>query len=221
MGLELNTLTECDYQKDRHQITIHSNFTIRLPMTLEFNESNHSIFRSESFFYGILIIGSEFSIIGISDGKELIDHKVFKTYSVRKRQGRSQINYLKTKGKSKAGSRVRLGNITLYLESINEKWNQLELQYKPSKWVFHCSKILISYVYESKIKPLIPLQSEKLIKPGLSLSKPKLEDLLTLEKELNLFKLSYNEESIPNILVPMISKDIPNKEEDEGWYDFE
>ena len=36
------------------------------------------------------------------EGEELIEHKVFKTYMVRKKQGKSQIKHLKSKGKSKS-----------------------------------------------------------------------------------------------------------------------
>lgn len=56
---------------------------------------------------------------------EAVKHKVVKKYMVRG-SGKAQVNYLATRGKSKAGSRVRLANTVRFFEDINEKlieWN--------------------------------------------------------------------------------------------------
>ncbi|MEM8895691.1 MAG: hypothetical protein AAGC88_14000, partial [Bacteroidota bacterium] len=103
-----------DYQQERHVLTIGSNSyhlaDLRLPLSIHFKEQRPSN-------YLLLLIQTGHAAIGYFEGGENKAHKVFKSYLVRKKQGISQLKYLKTKGKSKAGSRVRLGNAVDFFEN--------------------------------------------------------------------------------------------------------
>jgi hypothetical protein len=76
--------------------------------------------------YTIVLIQAGAAAIGYYENSELARHKVIKKYMIRKSQGTSQIKHLKSKGKSRLGSRIRLKNSALFFKEINEtlsKWN--------------------------------------------------------------------------------------------------
>jgi hypothetical protein len=70
--------------------------------------------------YTIVLIQAGAAAIGYYENNELVKHKVIKKYMIRKSQGTAQIKYLKSKGKSRLGSRIRLKNSVLFFEEINE-----------------------------------------------------------------------------------------------------
>lgn len=59
--------------------------------------------------------------IGYFENGKILNHKVIRKYMVRQKQGKSQIKHLKTRGKSRAGSRVRLEQTIEFAEEINQK----------------------------------------------------------------------------------------------------
>ena len=68
--------------------------------------------RLESFRLGlhaVLLIQAGACALGLWRDEELLEHKAFKAYVVRGR-GRAQPTHLKTRGKSRYGSRLRLQN---------------------------------------------------------------------------------------------------------------
>lgn len=76
--------------------------------------------------YTIILIQAGSAALAYYEREALSRHKVIKKYMIRKKQGKSQINHLKSKGKSRYGSRVRLQNTVLFFEEINatlQKWN--------------------------------------------------------------------------------------------------
>ena len=70
--------------------------------------------------YTIILIQAGAAAIGHYENNELAKHKVIKKYMIRKSQGTAQIKYLKSKGKSRLGSRIRLRNSVLFFKEINE-----------------------------------------------------------------------------------------------------
>ena len=59
--------------------------------------------------------------LGYFEQGNLLNHKVIRKYMVRQKQGKSQIKHLKSKGKSRAGSRVRLQQTQEFAQEINQK----------------------------------------------------------------------------------------------------
>ena len=79
-----------------------------------------------SQIYTIVLIQAGAAAIGLFEHDVLLHHKVIKKYMVRKKQGKSQLKHLNSKGKSRLGSRIRLRNSRLFFEEINEiltKWD--------------------------------------------------------------------------------------------------
>lgn len=59
--------------------------------------------------------------LGYFEEGKLLNHKVIRKYMVRKKQGKAQVNHLKTKGKSRLGSRIRLQQTQEFAQEINQK----------------------------------------------------------------------------------------------------
>lgn len=68
----------------------------------------------------VLLVQAGATAVAVWDDDEMVDHKVIKKYVVRGR-GRAQTSYLKTKGKSRFGSRLRLQNAEAQLVETNER----------------------------------------------------------------------------------------------------
>lgn len=72
-------------------------------------------------FLVLLLRANGNASIGYVEQGKLLNHKVIRKYMVRQKQGKSQIKHLKTRGKSRAGSRVRLEQTIEFAEEINQK----------------------------------------------------------------------------------------------------
>ena len=65
---------------------------------------------SETFpdYLILLLRANGNAALGYFEEGKILNHKVIRKYMVRKKQGKSQLKHLNSKGKSRAGSRVRL-----------------------------------------------------------------------------------------------------------------
>ena len=93
------------------------------------------------------------------------------------KQGKSQINHLKTKGKSRAGSRVRLEQTSLFFKEINDKI----IEWFNYKWVQHiflsCPIPLWSYWNNSFSRPPFPMKNQIIKKIPFSVRTPNFNEL--------------------------------------------
>lgn len=131
--------------------------------------------------------------MGYFEDGENLHHKVFRSYMVRKKQGKSQIKHLKTKGKSRAGSRVRLGETIEFFENINERLQVYFEEYEIHRIAISCSKILIPYLYNSKVATPFDKHDERLYKIPKHMHTPIYEVLLDANKFLQKGELIYDE----------------------------
>lgn len=69
----------------------------------------------------LLLRASGNASIGYFEQGKMLNHKVIRKYMVRQKQGKSQLKHLKTKGKSRMGSRVRLQETIEFGQEINQK----------------------------------------------------------------------------------------------------
>jgi hypothetical protein len=84
-------------------------------------------FEVKGHLFCLALIQAGESVLGIINNKELQEYKVIRKYMVRKKQGKTQLKHLNTKGKSRAGSRIRLAQSEKFFEEINQKltsWNE-------------------------------------------------------------------------------------------------
>ena len=95
----------------------------------------------------VLMEAGRAAVGAVVDG-ELVKHKNIRKYMVRKKSGKAQLTHLKTKGKSRYGSRLRLQESEDYFREIIER-----LQQDPesnAEFVFyHCPVRLKSYLDEA------------------------------------------------------------------------
>jgi hypothetical protein len=146
-------LIEYDYLKHRLVISEdydNPSFFIRLPIHLKISESL-TIETSRARHFIILLIQAGHCAMGYAEDENLLQHKVISTYMVRKKQGKSQVKYLKTKGKSRAGSRLRLANTIRFFEKINHQLKGYFGQNPIDRIALSCSKTLLPYLFNSKV----------------------------------------------------------------------
>ena len=123
----------------------------------------------------IILIQAGSASLGFFEHGKLVHHKVIKKYMVRKKQGKAQIYYLNEKGKSRAGSRVRLANTYDFFEEINQKlhdWNAL-----PERILYSCPIKLWNLVFESKVDSFFEKTDERLLKIPRDVQTPNFEEL--------------------------------------------
>jgi hypothetical protein len=143
-----------DYEYPKHRLVVsleHSTAPvyIRLPIHFRFPESLMQD-KIEITRFAIILIQAGHAAVGFAENEYLIDHKVITTYMVRRKQGKSQIKFLKTKGKSRAGSRIRLANTVRFFERINQRLNIYFDRHRIDRIALSCSRTLIPFLFNSK-----------------------------------------------------------------------
>lgn len=135
---------------------------IRLPLHLSLHDDLTILGDKSTVLY--LCIESGNAAICIMTGKENVYHTTFSAYMTRKKQGFSQIKYLNKKGKSRAGSRMRLKGTTAFFENINTVLTELFDEFEVARIALSCSPTLIPYLFQSKVECPFDKKSENLYK---------------------------------------------------------
>lgn len=128
--------------------------------------------------YIILQIQAGSAALGYFEFGEVLHHKVIRKYMVRKKQGKSQVKHLKSKGKSRLGSRIRLANTIAFFQEINQYLIDWCFQETVENIYYSCSKTLWPKVFEAKPNPPFTAQDERLQKLPIDPSMPNHESLL-------------------------------------------
>lgn len=115
--------------------------------------------------------------LAYTEGENIVEHKAIKKYMKRHGQGRAQIHYLNTRGKSKAGSRVRLANTVSFLEEINERLTLWHKTYLPQRILYSCGEQLWGMLFQSSPPPPFDKKDERLIKIPRDTDIPDFEEL--------------------------------------------
>ncbi|GAB3202406.1 hypothetical protein ABID22_003884 [Pontibacter aydingkolensis] len=221
-----------EYEPEKHRLILYDEagneqLYFRLPITFTY-PANCSAIDQENINYVILLIQSGNCAIGYFENGVNLDHKVFRSYMVRKKQGKSQIKYLKTKGKSRAGSRVRLGETVEFFENINERLQSYFGEHKINRIAISCSKTLIPYLYNSKVATPFTKNDPRLFKIPKHIHTPIYEVLLDANRFLLRGELIYDEkqqELAESLLAvaEITASEIDNQEDltDEGYDSWE
>lgn len=144
--------------------------------------------------YVIYMIQAGSCTLAFFEKNELIEHKVFKTYMVRKKQGKNQIKHLESKGKSKAGSRIRLNNTIHFFEDINERLQTYFEDYFIERIIYSCPINMLSLFYESKVKTPFEKKDARLIKIPKDIQQPCFEELIKINEQICQGELTIYEE---------------------------
>lgn len=186
-----------EYDHEKHRLLLPGNdaegqLYLRLPITLA--PPVQGKFREDTpVNYVILLIQSGSCAVGYFENGRNYNHKVFRSYMVRKKQGKSQIKYLKTKGKSRAGSRVRLGETVEFFENINERLQEYFEEHEIDRIAISCSKTLLPYLYSSKVETPFDKHDLRLLKIPKHVHTPIYEVLLDTNRYLMSGELVYDE----------------------------
>lgn len=124
--------------------------TIRLPLHFSLNEQLSVITDEAHVLY--VSLESGYAAISMMEGEENVYHTTFGAYTTRKKQGFSQVKYLNKKGKSRAGSRVRLASTLEFFEKMNMTLTELLETHEVDRLALNCSTSLIPYLHQSKVK---------------------------------------------------------------------
>lgn len=136
--------------------------------------------------YLILLIQAGSTAIGHFEEGVMLNHKVIRKYMVRQKQGKSQISHLKTRGKSKLGSRIRLQNTIEFFEEINQKLLDWEIDDNEMvEKIFYSASIHVwNMLFESKITTPFEKKDERIAKISLDVQTPNYEELVKVDKFL-------------------------------------
>lgn len=195
----LDRLTALGYQtgydSTKHQLVFSKDQTeaqMRLPITIGVRNGVVNIEQIPRYLMLLVQTGS--ASIGVFEGEKCLEHKVFSAYMVRKKQGVSQIKHLKTKGKSRAGSRVRLAKTLLFFEDINERLARHFKENEFDRIAFSCSKILMPYLFNAKIPTPFDRKDERIYRIPKHLHQPNFEVMLGMQRFLNKGELIFDPE---------------------------
>ena len=191
----VNSLKEADmpmnYDFERHRFLWEEQgleFSLRLPMTIHASASGQLDFERE-VIYLMLLVQSGSSSVGVFKHETCLSHKVFSSYMVRKKQGTSQIKHLKTKGKSRAGSRMRLASGAEMFDNVNERLQNHFHEFDFDRIAFSCSKILLPHLFGAKVEPPFDKKDARIYKIPKHLHQPNFEVMLGMQRFLNLGEL--------------------------------
>lgn len=212
------------YDHEKHRLILYDTaqneqLYFRLPITIPFSAAKNWALSTE-VNYVILLIQSGNCALGFFEDGENLNHKVFRSYMVRKKQGKSQIKYLKTKGKSRAGSRVRLGETVEFFENINERLQAYFEDYGHiDRIAISCSKTLIPYLYNSKVATPFDKNDPRLYKIPKHVHTPIYEVLLDINRFLQRGELIYeaSEQEMIDELLKTAGIVTTEPEQDELW----
>lgn len=167
--------------KKRKLVFYNSNYNklvaFRLSTNLEFKIDTKVLTEPEFVNYLIILIRSGMASVAMVQNHEILDHKVFRAYMVRKKQGKSQIKHLKTKGKSRAGSRVRLAETEIFFKNITERVNLYIKTYPVDQIGISCSETLVPYLFSESNRLLLDKKDSRIFKIPKHIATPTLENL--------------------------------------------
>lgn len=135
----------------------------------------------------LVLVQAGATALGYWDDEELLAHKAFKRYVVRG-NGRAQPTHLKTRGKSRYGSRLRLQNFRRQLQELNERLHQWWEEFGCPQQVFvACPKRIWPELWKvDPAPPFAPKCTEpRLRKIPLDVHVPTHEELLRVQRFLS------------------------------------
>lgn len=170
--------------------------SIRLSIQMEFELGASELKSSDFKNFVLILIRSGLASVALVENEEIVDHKVFRSYMVRKKQGKSQIKYLKTKGKSRAGSRVRLAETLEFFEDINQRVNTYFDGYRIDLIGISCSQTLLPYFFGSSTSSAFDKKDHRLFRIPKHIASPTYESQKNVKNLLHLNEVKVEESGL-------------------------
>ena len=150
--------------------------------------------------YFIILIQAGNCALGHFCNNRLMDHKVIKKYMVRKKQGKAQITYLKKKGKSRLGSRIRLANTTRFFIEINEVLSKWFTKSEVFKIFYSCTPYLWGLLFRVKVKTPFNKKDARIKKIPIDVKIPNFKELIYINKFILSGRLQIYDEKYADIV---------------------
>lgn len=133
----------------------------------------------------VLLLRASRAALGLWIDDELAAHKVFRRYTVRRGQGHAQTTHLKTKGKSRYGSRLRLQQATRLLDEVNERLTEWEDEHGPYRAIHRaCPVRLWADLCAHEPSPPFDARDPRLLPIRIHTHEPDFEELLRVRRHL-------------------------------------
>ena len=205
------------YLPQKHQLLIERGTDwlakLFLPWTSSWDTAKGISTNPDAHFSLVLVRAGQ-AAVGYFHQGQLIDHKVIRAYMVRQKQGKSQFKYLKTKGKSRAGSRIRLAETLLFFNEINERLRAYDAQYPIDFWGLSIGKTLWPLFFDAEVAPPFTSKTPQLIELPYHVAQASFEEVQEIGKRVNQYHLLRSE--LGSIVLGMESS--PSAEEEaEDW----
>ncbi len=157
----------------------------------------------------VILIQAGHAAIGYFEENELVLHKVITRYMVRG-NGKAQHTYLKTRGKSKAGSRIRLAQTLDFFEEINQKIDEWAIIDECQKVLYSASIPLWNMLFESKVAPVFEKTDKRLLKIPLDVDVPNHAELLHIGEMMQEGQIRLFLNNLNNNTNNLITNDLEN-----------
>ncbi len=184
--------TPMDWDRAKNRLTglwQGQTFSFRLPVPLPIPEERMPLATYLAMVpaippsYLLILIQAGHSALAYFEDGDMLHHKVIKKYMVRG-NGRAQVGYLQSRGKSKAGSRVRLANTVSFFEDINEKLREWDCTDDAVRILISCGEKLRPLWFSSHVTPPFDKDDPRITKVPLDVQRPDLEELTKINKVL-------------------------------------
>ena len=202
--------------RDRHSVVASREdekiFTMRLPLIFprpqdgeylqHYLESHH--LKEFPTDWNLLIMEAGRAAVGAVRHGKLSRHKNIRRYMVRKKQGKSQLTHLKTRGKSRYGSRLRLQETQLYFHDILDLLEEDEFVANAAVF-YHCPVRLKAFLTEAAEERGFNFSQYEWIRFGINVKEASFAELQRLTAEPMFSRLQPQIENIEEILPPIPS----------------
>jgi hypothetical protein len=158
--------------------------------------------------WNILLMEAGRAAVGQADEGNVSSHKNIRKYMVRKKSGKAQLTHLKTKGKSRYGSRLRLQESEAYFVEIIERLQQ-EPECDAPFVFYHCPVRLKSFLDQAAEDCGFEMDKFKWRKLGVSVKECSFDELKRHSREPLFSRLLVeDEDALENFpLIPEYKKE--------------
>lgn len=152
-----------------------------------------------SLVWSILLMESGRAAFGIYENGKLKEHKNIRKYMVRKGQGKSQLTHLKTKGKSRYGSRLRLQESEAFFKEIIKRLKSDNSRSVPYIF-YHCPATLWPFLRDEAKEQKLDLEKQIWRRLGVSVKECSFDELKRMSAEPLYTRFTLEDESIKKSL---------------------
>ena len=195
------------YNEEKHSFTGTKDskilWRLRLPLFYPSGKENEPLWHymeNNSFdelpqLWNILLMESGRAALGVFSNGKVLEHKNIRKYMVRKGQGKSQLTHLKTKGKSRYGSRLRLQESEAFFREIIERL-QSENSSKSSFVFYHCPTTLWPFLTEEAKEQKFDLNKQTWRRLGVNVKECSFDELKRMSTEPLYCRFTLEDESL-------------------------